>query len=111
MLIACSDEDDKPNKSIIGKWKVETFSKPSNYDECDYDGWIIINQETYTEYDACDGSTIKGTWSSEKNKITITTPEIGSVVATLVELSENKMTLSFTTISTGIEYIYYKRIE
>lgn len=108
-LTSCSKDDDKPiSGDIVGTWEcVETFADNVDWgDLIDNDEWgnYLDNYKQYIRFSS-DGSFVevdiddegtevaKGTWSQSGNKITIKGNDMISGVASIVELTSNKLVI------------------
>jgi hypothetical protein len=110
----CSKDDtsvaSKP--SIIGKWKMESTSKPTNYDACDYESWIQFKTDTTLElYDACSMESSMATWSLNNNTLTITNAGSPlSIPVKVISLTTDTLIIEIPDFGDGVEVITNKRI-
>lgn len=118
-FLSCSDDDDNndgtSNSKLIGKWqltnvKILTNDVPNTYQPCDYEDWIAYNADgSITSYDACDGTTGKGTWEVKDNILTEKSSSFLPVESEIKELTDDKLV-------TVLDFMYkqeftYKRIK
>ncbi len=111
---ACSDDDDNEKDStskVVGKWQMYEATPSTDYEPCDFKGWITFNQDgTYSDYDYCTRSTTGGTWVVTANTITITADVFPVPLAMkIVSITDSEMVLQFTILNQTTS-AKYKRI-
>lgn len=91
------DSESKYSENIVGNWKLTSGEPASNFEPCDFDGFLTFNSgNTLAVIDACDNTTSNGLWRISENILTVSNDEFPMPVDMLiVSLSDTKMTLKF----------------
>jgi len=121
-ITSCDDDDDNVFPSVSGKWSgdktvlvinVEGVPTPINETDDSFAGEVEFKENGVAVYSE-DGEVINGTWSQNKDKLTLTIPGSDEIdlsgVYTIQEISGSKLKLYieketiFQDPDTGLEF-------